>query len=126
MNGWGGDVTPSLRPSPPQEGEGLSVLSPLPEGEGWVRALFVFFKTPLPPLGGYFPQRRKILECEIFPLGEVARRAEGGLVFSLFRFPREGGDPDLCTPPDRSGHILVLRRAQDEDEWVGSGRNPLT
>ena len=49
--------TPSPHPLP-QGGEGLSVLSPLPEGEGWVRALFSY----------------------------------------LFRFPREGGDPDPFAP----------------------------
>ena len=49
----------------------------------------------------------------------MARRAEGGLVF-FFRFPREGGDPDPCTPPDRSWCILVLRQAQDEDEFTSA------
>jgi hypothetical protein len=38
------DVSPSPNPLP-QGGEGLSVLSPRPEGEGWVRALF---QKPLP------------------------------------------------------------------------------
>ena len=50
----------------------------------------------------------------------------------IFRFPREGGDPDPFTPhgidpldpglrEERGGErgetILVLRQAQDEDEW---------
>ncbi len=38
----------------------------------------------------------------------------GALFF--FRVPREGGDPDPYAPKDRSWNILVLRRAQDEDE----------
>jgi len=45
-----------------------------------------------------------LLFLDLPPLGEVARRAEGGLV-SLFRVPRAGGDPDPYTllesgPPD--------------------------
>jgi hypothetical protein len=52
----------SPSPNPlPQGGRGFIGSSPLPEGEGWVRALFVFLKQdPLPPLRGYFPQRGKI------------------------------------------------------------------
>jgi len=40
-------MTPSPHPLP-QGGEGFIVLSPLPMGEGWVRALF---KMPLTPAG---------------------------------------------------------------------------
>ncbi len=54
-------MSPSPNPPPPW-GRGLEPISPLPEGEGWVRALFVFFlmKDPLPRLRRYFPQRGKI------------------------------------------------------------------
>jgi|GEM_PF-2446456 len=53
-------MTPSPNPLP-QGGEGLNILSPLPVGEGWVRALFVFLnKNPPPRLRRYFPQRGKI------------------------------------------------------------------
>ena len=71
-------------------------------------------QDPLPRPRRCFPQRGK------WPEGPK------GALLSLFRIPREGGAPAPFTPPDRSGHILVLRRAQDEDEWVGSGCNPLT
>ena len=43
-SGWN---TPSPNPLP-QGGEGFFFLSPLPEGEGWVRASFCF----TPPIGG--------------------------------------------------------------------------
>ncbi len=39
-------MTPSPNPLP-QGGEGFFFLSPLPVGEGWVRALFVFLNKPL-------------------------------------------------------------------------------
>ena len=38
-------------------------------------------QDPLPPLRGYFPQREK------WPEGLM------GTLFSVFHFPREGGDP---------------------------------
>jgi hypothetical protein len=38
-------MTPSPHPLPLEGGEGFSQFSPLPVGEGWVRALFSFF-TP--------------------------------------------------------------------------------
>jgi|GEM_PF-4063557 len=40
---------PLTQPSPPEGGEGFIVLSPLPVGEGWVRALFVFLNKTLAP-----------------------------------------------------------------------------
>ena len=79
MNVGGVDKHPLTQPSPPR-GRGLIGSSPLPVGEGWVRASF-----------------------------------------SIFRVPREGGDPDLFTPAEKEGAILVLRQAQDEDECWGRG-----
>ena len=56
--------------------------------------------NPLPPLRGDFPQRGKISLCLIFPLwGKWPERPKGAL-FSVFRVPREGGDPE-------QGHLSV-------------------
>jgi hypothetical protein len=67
---------PLTQPSPPR-GRGLEPISPLPEGEGWVRALivFVFEKNPLPRLCRYFPQGGKIYRSKIFPLWGKWREA---------------------------------------------------
>ena len=50
-------------------------------------------KTPLPPLRGYFPQREKIKRWQILPLWGKWPEGPMGALFSVFRFPREGGDP---------------------------------
>jgi hypothetical protein len=42
-------------------------------------------------------------------------------LFPYLRFPREGGDPEPFTSPDRLWRILVLRQAQDEDEFESAG-----
>ena len=105
MNGWGVDVTPSLRPSPPQGGEGLSVLSPLPEGEGWVGALFVFFlmKVPLPRLRRYFPQRGKIIGAKSSPSGGSSPKGRRGPCLPSV-FPAKAG-----RAVERKGEGLVFQ-----------------
>ena len=78
------------------------------------------FPRPTINSAGHFPPERKGLGPRL--RGEVGGEGRGlsdGLVF-FFRFPREGGDPDPYTPPDRSWCILVLRQAQDEDEFTSA------
>ena len=78
------------------------------------------FPRPTINSAGHFPPERKGLGPRL--RGEVGGESGGlsdGLVF-FFRFPREGGDPDPYTPPDRSGCILVLRQAQDENEFTSA------
>ncbi len=87
----GEGMTPSPNPLP-QGGEGLFLLSPLPVGEGWVRALF-FLSTRVPREGGD---------------PETSRT---GRWLALIWIPAFAGDA-----AERVGSILVLRQAQDEDE----------
>ncbi|MEY4248730.1 MAG: aspartate carbamoyl transferase [Pseudomonadota bacterium] len=74
--GWGSGCIPLIQPSPPR-GRGLEPLSALPEGEGWVRALF---KCPLPGFAGTSPRGGRFTVPVLPPLGEVARSAVGGHV----------------------------------------------
>ncbi len=50
----------------------------------------------------------------------------GGFKPTPNRVPREGGDPDPYTPPDRPWNILVLRQALDEDECEVDGSSTPT
>ncbi len=78
------------------------------------------FPRPTINPAGHVPLERKGLGPRL--RGEDGGEGGGlsdGLIF-FFRFPREGGDPDTYTPPDRSGCILVLRQAQDEDEFTSA------
>ncbi len=90
----GGD-NPLTQPSPPR-GRGLIGSSPLPEGEGWVRALFVFFlKNPLPRLRRYFPQRGKIFRPRSSPSGGSGAQRRRG--------PRFLSPPHMPCSPRRRG-----------------------
>ncbi len=118
--------TPSLRPSPPQGGEGLSVLGPLPVGEGWVRAFLVFLKqNPLPRLRRYFPQRGKIWGRQIFPLWGKWRVAPKGALFSVYRVPREGGDPDPFTQTGNGPLDPNFRWYAADRAWMTPSPHPL-
>jgi hypothetical protein len=76
---------PLTQPSLPQGGEGLNTLSPLPVGEGWVRACLAFLKKEPPTLAAPV----------IPPEGAVARRAEGGIVVFSSVFPAKAGTQTL-------------------------------
>ncbi len=54
--------------------------------------------NPLPPLRGDFPQRGKTSLCLIFPLWGKWPEGPKGALFSVFRVPREGGDPEQGQP----------------------------
>ena len=108
-NGTKVDEYPLTQPSPPR-GRGLRTQSPLPVGEGWVRALF-FFRLPredIHPTGHYPPERKGLgprLRGEDGWMRSgtyrpsSCERGRGKALFSyLFRFPREGGDPDPFAP----------------------------
>ena len=86
-------MTPSPNPLP-QGGEGLFLLSPLPVGEGWVRALFVFLPLTRVPREGGDPENSRT-----------------GRLLALIWTPAFAGDA-----VDKVGNILVLQQAQDEDE----------
>jgi hypothetical protein len=72
---------------------------------------------PPTPASPVLPPEGEDQGCEnLPPLGEVARRDVGGLVF--FRLPREGGDPDPCTQAqiDPLTHALVGKNGERVDE----------
>jgi hypothetical protein len=70
-------------------------LSPLPVGEGGVRAFLVFViseRPPTPATPVLPPEGENLGTANLPPLGEVARSPPTS------RAPREGGDPDPYTP----------------------------
>jgi hypothetical protein len=89
---------PLTQPSPPEGGEGLSPLSPLPVGEGWVRALLVFFikKEPPTPASPVLPPKGEDFAVEDIPPfgGSDAKHQRGPCLISL-----RVGAPWLVHPP---------------------------
>ena len=65
----------------------------------------MFQENPLPRLRRYFPRRGKILDAQIFPLWGKWLEAPKGALFSVFRVPREGGDPDPFTQAERPVYV---------------------
>ncbi len=138
MNGEGVD-DPLTQPSPPQGGEGFIGSSPLPVGEGWVRAFLVSFLPFSPRRRGPRPfhssgnrttgplprnceaQRAEATQgnihsgpCQSPGLLRFARNDAGmgrwvRVLFSFSRFPREGGDPEHFTQAETGPPTPRLR-----------------
>ena len=72
--------------------------------------------NPLPPLRGYFPLRGKISLCLIFPLWGKWPEGPKGVLFSVFRVPREGGDPEQGQPTVGVSQVSAPACAGDADE----------
>ena len=59
--------------------------------------LTCFSKEPPTPASPVLPPEGEDLEPQIFPLWGKWPEGPSGVLFSCFRFPREGGDPDPFT-----------------------------
>ncbi len=113
------DEHPLTQPSPPR-GRGLIGSSPLPMGEGRVRALFVFLKKepPTPASPVLPPEGEGFGVVDLPPLGEVARRAVGGLV-SYPMFPAKAGTQTLSLR--RRGARINTPHSQPSPRQGGKG-----